>query len=133
MRDRHWDWQKYLDEGREYHRACRGAVTRPEIFTPEILRHLAALAVEKYFIAALSCHGILPRGHTMTDLLEELRDLAPEVPLPPDLETAVRGLDAGRLCSLDPVTPPPAVPGDAPRFLDAVDQAARFTERVCAP
>ncbi|WP_457574158.1 hypothetical protein [Desulfolithobacter sp.] len=72
------DWEDFLREGREYLATARGGYARRRnIFTPEILYNLIAMAIEKFVMAALMFHGTLPYNHTMHDLVEAMDQTFP--------------------------------------------------------
>jgi hypothetical protein len=123
-------WKKFYEEGRAFHKAVRGGLKRPGVFTPEIVQNIAAMAIEKYFMAIFTHRGILPRNHTMRDFLEEAKDF---MSLPAELvETLVYMDSLQNICSVFDfkITKPGAA--DAPRFIAAVDRLALLAERELA-
>jgi HEPN domain-containing protein len=67
------DWRLFFKEGDDYlGTAVRAAARRREVFTAEILYNLAAMAIEKYFMALLMAHGDLADNHTMRDLIHSV-------------------------------------------------------------
>lgn len=130
MEARKKDWEQFLEEGRAFHRAVRGGLKRPEVFTPDIIQNIAAMGIEKYFMAFFTHRGILPKNHTMTDFIEEIKPLRP---LPAELEKKLRYFDALQsICSLDAfqITKPGAE--DVERFTQAIDEVARLAEAELA-
>ncbi|BCO07858.1 hypothetical protein GF1_02340 [Desulfolithobacter dissulfuricans] len=72
------DWEDFLKEGHQYLATARGGYARRRnIFTTEILYNLVAMAIEKFFMAALMFHGTLPYNHTMHDLVEAMDQTFP--------------------------------------------------------
>lgn len=66
-------WQEFAKDGDGYLcTALKAAAKRREVFTPEILYNLAAMAIEKHFMALLMFHGDLADNHTMADLIHSV-------------------------------------------------------------
>jgi hypothetical protein len=119
-------WEEFLEEGRGFHRTVLGALKRPGVFTPEIIQNIAAMGIEKYFMAIFSRRGLLPRNHTMRDLTEEVKSF---MPLPETLEALLLYFDSlQNICSFDnfSITKPAA--GDVDRFVEAINQVAALAE-----
>jgi hypothetical protein len=76
-------WQQYVKEGGQYlQTAVKGAGKRPDVFTPEILYNLNAIAIEKFLMGYLMYHGDLAENHTMTDLIRAVeRHAGPQTEL----------------------------------------------------
>jgi hypothetical protein len=124
------EWKGFYDAGRAFHKTARGGLGRPEVFTPEIIQNIAAMAIEKYFMAIFTHRGILPRNHTMGDFLEEARNF---MSLPAEFEETLRYMDSlQNICSVVDfkITRPKAA--DAPRFIEAADTLALLAERELA-
>jgi hypothetical protein len=122
-------WEQFLEEGRSFHRAALGGLKRPEVFTPEIIQNIAAMGIEKYFMALFVRQGVLPRNHTMEDFIEEARAF---MLLPEDLEVLLRRFDAlQNICSFDDfrITKPSL--DDVNHFVDAVNRVAVLAEKAC--
>jgi len=66
-------WQDFIAEGRQFHKAALGGLKRTEVFTPEILYNLLAMAMEKYIMGLLMYRKNLPDNHTFQDLVDGLR------------------------------------------------------------
>ena len=47
-------WREFYEEGQGFHRAARGGLKRPGVFTPEVVQNIAAMGIEKYFMAIFS-------------------------------------------------------------------------------
>lgn len=85
-------WQDFFREAEEYlATATKAARKRPEVFTPEILYNLTAMAIEKYFMALLLSRRDLADNHTMADLV---CSLARHVILPATLVQDLLFLDS---------------------------------------
>lgn len=93
------DWRQYLREGEQYLSTAEGAASRrSEIFTPEILYNITAMAIEKMIMGYLMSQGDLADNHTMGDLLAALeRNAGPQ----PELAVKLRYLDGYQeLCDM---------------------------------
>ncbi len=67
-------YEEFFDQGASYLRtANNGAQKRPDVFTPEIIYNLTAMAIEKFLMALIMYHGDLAENHTMRDLLRSAR------------------------------------------------------------
>ena len=116
------DWLVFYNDGKQYHKTAQGSVRRPEIFTPEIVQNIAAMGIEKYFMAIFMHRGTLPRNHTMTDLLEEAK---PIMPISAELEATLRRIDElQKICSVEDFCITKPTNDDVPKFLKAIDDIA---------
>lgn len=82
----------YWGDGVKFHRTAVGAQKRREVFTPEIVYNLLAMAIEKYFMAFFEDNHTMPDNHTFTDLMNSANRIRP---LPIDLAedlTTLEGL-----------------------------------------
>ncbi len=121
------DWEVFLKEGRSYHRTAQGSVRRPEVFTPGIIQNLVAMGIEKYFMALFMKRGMLPRNHTMQDLLAEADGL---FEINEETRKALLRMDElQRICSIDDFAIIEPTREDVPRFLAALDAIAALAER----
>ena len=108
-------WESFLHDGEGYLKTALAAhEKRNRVFTPEILFNVAAMAIEKFFMAALMCRGELPMNHTMADMIPAMEEVFPGAVA--DIREAVLALDTyQQIC--DPwaysITPPNAeeIPG----------------------
>ncbi|WP_152555186.1 hypothetical protein [Desulfonatronum thiodismutans] len=66
-------WRDFIAEGRQFHKAALGGLKRTEVFTPEILYNMLAMAMEKYIMGLLMYRKNLPDNHTFRDLVDGLR------------------------------------------------------------
>jgi len=124
------DWEIFLDEAKGFHRTALGGRKRPEVFTPELIENIAAMSIEKYFMAIFTRRGLLPRNHTMTDFIEEMKDLRP---LPPGLEEDLLFFDSLQsICSFADfmITKPKET--DINRFITALEKTAALAEEELA-
>jgi hypothetical protein len=70
------EWRTFIDDGDRYLKAAAGgAARRPEVFTPEILYNLSAMAIEKHAMGYLMVHRRMPENHTLRDLMDAIRKL----------------------------------------------------------
>ncbi|MBN1615965.1 MAG: hypothetical protein JW875_01535 [Spirochaetales bacterium] len=120
------DWKTFLMEGNKFHRTAQGSVRRPEVFTPAIIQGIAAMGIEKYFMAIFAHRGMLPRNHTMGDLLEEASDF---LSISAETEATLRYMDSlQRICSMDDFSIIDSTKADIPRFLAALDELQTIAE-----
>ncbi|MDR1959149.1 MAG: hypothetical protein LBQ54_08930 [Planctomycetaceae bacterium] len=117
-------WRSFLTEGRAFHKTLQGSLKRPEVFNPLIVQNIAAMAIEKYFMAIFMHRGLMPMNHTMTDFLTEAKLF---LTLPPQLEETLLYMDVlQQICSLDHFQITPPTDRDIPRFLEAADLVAEL-------
>ena len=115
-------WEDFLRDGEAYLRTATGAHTkRKEIFTPEILYNLIAMAIEKFVMAALMQRGTMPYNHTLADLVEAM-----EVTFPgrmKGLGTELLEMDKYQeICDLDGFKITPPGPEKIPGMLELAKQ-----------
>lgn len=117
------DWRRYLRDGEQFmHTAEEAARKRPEVFSPEILYNLVAMAIEKYLMAYLMYHGDLAENHTMADLL---RAIERHAGLQPELGERLLRLDRYQeICDMDSYQRRSPSTEEVPDIL-ATGQAAR--------
>jgi hypothetical protein len=119
-------WELFLEEGRSFHKTLLGGLKRPGIFTPEIMQNIAAMGIEKYFMAIFTRRGLLPMNHTMRDFVEEARSF---MTLPEGLEESLLYFDKlQNICSFDDFSITKPAPGDIMRFIDAANRTAKLAE-----
>ncbi len=71
-------WEEFFRHGEGYLNTALAAHRKGvRAFTPEILYNLAAMAIEKFVMAALMRHGTMPYNHTMADLVEAMERTFP--------------------------------------------------------
>jgi hypothetical protein len=122
LMERKKDWEVFFEDGLGYHKTVLGGLKRPEVFTPELIQNIAAMGIEKYFMAIFTHRGLLPRNHTMTDLVEEYKTIGE---LSQELEASLLYFDSLQsICSIDDYTIIKPDLLDVPRFLDAVNRVA---------
>lgn len=94
------DWRKYLKDGDQYLQTALGAAERrSNVFTPEILYNIVAMAIEKLIMGFLMSRGDLAENHTMGDLLFALKR---HLDLPEEIVGDLLYLDSFQeICDLD--------------------------------
>ena len=95
------DWQEYVKEGHQYFKTAVNGIKRPEVFTPELVYQITAMAIEKMLVGLSQFHRQMPGDHTLEGLVEGLDQICP---LEAHLAEQVKAL--GRLdnmCLLEPV------------------------------
>lgn len=124
------DWEEFYADALGFHKTVRGSLKRPEVFTPELVQNIAAMGIEKYFMAVFAHRGLLPRNHTMRDFVEEGKMF---LEFPPGLEEALLYFDSLQsICSIDDYTIVKPSPEDVPRFVAAINQMALLADRELA-
>jgi hypothetical protein len=125
------DWEEFYRDGKSFHKRTRISVDQPQIYTPVLIQNLAAMSIEKYFMAIFMSRGFLPRNHTMFDLLEEIKQI---VPISPTLEETLLYMDSlQQICSIDNIKITLPQEDDVPRFLEAVDEVEFLADTLCKP
>ncbi|KAF0188791.1 MAG: hypothetical protein FD168_1315 [Desulfobulbaceae bacterium] len=124
------DWRKYLKEGEQYLATAMGAAERrSDVFTPEILYNITAMAIEKLIMGYLMSRGDLADNHTMGDLLDAVeRNAGPQ----PELAAKLRFLDGYQeICDIDTFRHDAPDPSDIPEILAIGQMVKGFVdERV---
>ena len=100
-------WETFLRDGEGYLRTAVNAHKKQKkVFTPEILYNMFAMAMEKFFMAALMRHGTMPMNHTMIDMMTAMEQTFPRAVA--DIRDAVIALDKYQQicdpfeCTIDP-------------------------------
>jgi hypothetical protein len=91
-------WVEHLNEGRKYLSVAIKTADSKK-FTTVLRYNLAAIALEKYVMAACMINDYLPENHTLTDLMDSIVHF-----IPIDLtlkKTILQYEDVQMLCSLD--------------------------------
>jgi len=121
------DWQVFIDEGDRYLKtAVGGSQNRPQVFTPEILYNLVAMAIEKHAMGYLMYHCQLPDNHTLRDLMDAIRKLGD---LDEELYGKVVNMDRFQeICSVFQYHREVPRTEDIAAFLDLGDQIRAFVK-----
>lgn len=123
------DWHKYLGEGEKYLALAQGAAAkRRDVFTPNIIYNVTAMAIEKFLMGLLMYNGTLAENHTMGDLLSAVERVAgPQ----PQFAEDFRYLDSFQdICSLDTYRCSEPTWEDIPRILACGVQVSDFVDRA---
>lgn len=123
------DWHKYLGEGEKYLALAQGgAAKRREVFTPDIIYNVTAMAIEKYLMGFLMYHSTLAENHTMLDLLDAVERVAgPQ----PQFAEDFRYLDSFQdICSLEHYRRSEPTWEDIPRILACGVQVSDFVAQT---
>ena len=125
------DWEEFYRDGKSFHKRTRISVDQPQIYTPVLIQNLAAMSIEKYFMAIFMSRGFLPRNHTMSDFVEEIKQI---IPIAPGLEEILLYMDSlQQICSVDNIKVTLPKEDDVPRFLEAVDEVEFLADALCKP
>lgn len=119
-------WQEFYRDGHAFLEAARGGHDRrQEVFTPDILYNLVAMAVEKFIMAALMSQGAMPYNHTMADLVHAMDRTFPGKMK--NLREGLLSLDQyQQICDLDGYTIQPPEMDEIPRMIDLADEVRKL-------
>jgi hypothetical protein len=121
------EWEQFFEDGRGFHRTVKGCLKRPRVFTPELVQNIAAMGIEKYFMAIFTRRGLLPKNHTMGDLVEEAKGF---MFLPEDLTESLLYFDSLQsICAIEDIRIIKPKAEDIGRFVDAIDRMALLAEQ----
>ncbi len=111
------EWKMYLTDGDRYlNTAVNGFRNRPAVFTPEIVYNLVGMAIEKHVMGVMLHDKKMPDNHTLTDLVNALKDLCD---VDRDLYDRILNMDRFQeICSLAAYHREPPAPNDVPEFLE---------------
>ncbi len=70
-------YEEYVKDGEGYLRAAVNGQKRPEIFTPEIIYNILAMAIEKFVMATLISRKMMADNHTFIDLIGAAAQISP--------------------------------------------------------
>ncbi len=120
-------WEEFLHDGDAYLKTGHGAhARRADVFTPEILYNIIAMAIEKLVMAALMKHGALPYNHTMADLVAAMEETFPGVM--DDIKTDLLTLDSYQeICDVDSFNIRPPEPEAIPGMLALATRLQKLT------
>ena len=124
-------WQDFLTDGNGYLNTAVGALIKGrEVFTPQILYNLIAMAIEKFVMAALMRNGAMPYNHTMRDLVEAMDETFPGSVA--DLRDGLLTLDSYQeICDLEGFSIAPPDMEKIPAMLDlAIGVKKLVSERI---
>lgn len=94
------DWRNYYLDGEKFLRTATGGQnSRPEIFTPEVLYNVIAMAIEKFIMGFLMYNGDMADNHTMADMVHSMER---HVQLPAALARDLIHIDSFQeICDID--------------------------------
>lgn len=115
-------WEEFLEDGKAYLTTATAAHRKNnQVFTPEILYNLIAMAIEKFVMAALMQHGTMPYNHTMIDLVEAMEQTFPGKIK--ELRKGLLEMDTYQdICDLDGFKIIPPEPEKIPEMLELAEQ-----------
>ncbi len=119
-------WEDFFRHGEGYLNAAVGAHRKQvQAFTPEILYNLAAMAIEKFVMAALMRHGAMPYNHIMVDLVEAMEQTFPGR-LGQIQDDLLRLDKYQEICDLDGFKISPPRPEEIPAMLELTKRLKRL-------
>lgn len=93
------EWKQFIDDGNKYLKTAINGSKRKEIFTPNLLYNIVAMAIEKYFMGYLLYHKKMPENHTLGDLARSVKEVSS---IDNDLARNIAYMDAFQeICALD--------------------------------
>jgi len=93
------EYQSVLKEANGYYSAAKGGYNKQKKFSTDLTFSIMAMAIEKYLVAILLADDILPEGHTVSGLIEEIER---KMPLDEEMKKHLLKVDEYMfLCSLD--------------------------------
>lgn len=115
-------WETFLREGQGYLRTAVNAHQKQKrVFTAEILYNMVAMAIEKFFMAALMRHGTMPMNHTMVDMMIAMEQTFPHAVT--EIREAVIALDTyQQICDPWTYTMDPPEMAEIPSMLQLAEQ-----------
>ena len=121
-------WEDFFRHGEGYlNAAARAHRKNVQAFTPEILYNLAAMAIEKFVMAALMRHGAMPYNHTMADLVEAMEQTFPGR-LGQIREDLLRLDKYQEICDLDGFKISPPRPEEIPAMLEVAEKLRELVQ-----
>lgn len=111
-------WAEFFTQGMQYRSTAEKSLKRPEIFKPDIIYNVAAMAIEKILLAVFSKHGQLPYSNTLSAMAAEAKEiLAFDETLVSDMERMDR---MQMICHEESVFCEDMKVTDVPFFLDVM-------------
>lgn len=121
------EWQDHICAGRQYLKAAGNGLSRPAVFTNELIYHLTAMAVEKLLVGLFQYYRRMPADHTLDGLVDELSLLCPlDRRLADDIKALGRFDD---MCPLVPVQRSIPTDQEVRGILEVGRQVAAFAEQ----
>lgn len=123
-------WADFYDEAKKYNKLLKGALNKPEKFTPDFIYNIAVMSVEKYFMAYFLKKNILPPNHTIADLVMFMKQYQV---IPDHLETRLLFMnDFQEICSLEQYNRKTPTKDDTVKFADTVDMVFNYIDPMVA-
>jgi hypothetical protein len=120
-------WQDHILAGRKYLKTASKGLSRPAVFTNELIFQLTALAIEKLIVGMCQYHRQMPLDHSLSGLVEAL---APVCRLDDKLADRIKRIEQiDDMCALTPVNRNAPSDMEIQGILDVGRQVAGFTER----
>jgi hypothetical protein len=95
------NWQEHIASGRKYLSTAVNGLSRPSVFSNDLVHQLTAMAIEHLLAGVYLFHGKMPTDHTLDGLVE---GLAPFCPLDIQLAEGIKHLNQyDDMCPLVPV------------------------------
>ncbi len=120
-------WHDHIQAGRKYLKTANKGLSRPAVFTNELIFQLTALAIEKLIIGVCQYHRQMPLDHTLSGLVE---GLAPVCSLDAELADRIKWIEQiDNMCALTPVNRNAPSDMEIQGILYVGRQVASFAER----
>ncbi len=121
-------WEEFLRDGEGFLKTAKGGYQRrKDIFTPEVIYNLVAMAIEKFVMAALMQKAALPFNHTMIDLVQAMDTTFPG--RIDDIREELLALDKyQQICDPWDFTIITPANREIPAMLDLADKLKKLTE-----
>lgn len=94
------DWQEHIDTGRSFLKTAGNGLTRPTVFTNELIYQITAMAIENLLVGVWQYHRQMPVDHTLDGLVDGLAQFCP---LKSDLAESIK--EIGRFDDMCPLVP----------------------------
>jgi hypothetical protein len=95
------NWQEHIASGRKYLNTAVNGLSRPSVFSNDLVHQLTAMAIEHLLAGVYLFHGQMPTDHTLDGLVD---GLAPFCPLDIHLAECIKMLNQyDDMCPLVPV------------------------------
>lgn len=95
------NWQEHVAAGRKYLSTAVNGLSRPSVFTNDLVYQLTAMAIEHLLTGVYLFHGQMPQDHTLDGLVDGLASFCPlDAPL---AESIKRLNQYDDMCPLVPV------------------------------
>jgi hypothetical protein len=121
----------FFVEGVQLVNRFESGLSRKDVFTPVIQYNIAAMAIEKLYMALLFFRGVQPCGHTLTEIAYSVKQAAGLDPL---LEDDLARLDSmQQICSFDDFSPCLVSDDDIPFIRDVLDRVRKSVTEITGP